>query len=84
MASSHLRLLCVPSSPSAVLTRANLVGLGIEVPQVLVPEHPSIIDGVAVGAVVVAVGRVFASVSVLIVPGLIRRGNWSILRYLII
>ena len=60
MASSHLRLLCFPSSPSAVLTRANLVGLGIEVPQVLVPEHPSIIDGVAVGAVVVAVRRISA------------------------
>ena len=46
------------SSSAAVLAGADLVRLGVQVPQVLVPEHPAVIEGVAVGAVVVAIGRV--------------------------
>ena len=46
------------SLSAAVLAGADLVRLGIQVPQVLVPQHPAVIDGVAVGAVVVAIGRV--------------------------
>ena len=56
-------------SSSTVLALADLVGLGIEVPQVLVPEHPAVIDGVAVGAVVVAIGRVLP-LSVVTIVGL--------------
>ena len=47
---------------STVLAGADLVRLGIQVPQVLVPQHPAVIDGVAVGAVVVAIGGVSASI----------------------
>ena len=47
-------------SSSTVLAGADLIGLGIQVPQVLVPQHPAIIDGVAVGPVIVAIGWVFA------------------------
>ena len=49
-------------SSATVLALADLVGLGIEVPQVLVPEHPAVVDGVAVGPVVVAIGGVSASI----------------------
>ena len=48
----------LPILSAAVLATADLVRLGVEVPEVLVPEHPAVVDRVAVGAVVVAVGRV--------------------------
>ena len=35
---------------ATVLAEADLVGLGIQVPQVLIPQHPAVIEGVAVGA----------------------------------
>ena len=57
------------SSSAAVLALADLVRLGIQVSQVLVPEHPAIIDGVAVGAVVVTIGRI-AAIAVVAVVGL--------------
>ena len=61
----------ITSSLSAtVLVAANLARLGrVLVPKVLVPEHPAVVEGVAVGAVVVAVGRV-VPVAVAIVVGL--------------
>ena len=55
------------SSSAAVLALADLVRLGIQVSQVLVPEHPAIIDGVAVGAVVVTIGRIAAIAVVAVV-----------------
>ena len=55
------------SLSAAVLAGADLVRLGIQVPQVLVPQHPAVIDGVAVGAVVVTVGRVPILVRALVV-----------------
>ena len=48
----------LPTLSAAVLSAADLVRLGVEVPEVLVPEHPPVVDRVAVGAVVVAVRRV--------------------------
>ena len=57
------------SLSAAVLAGADLVRLGIQVPQVLVPQHPAVIEGVAVGAVVVAVRRV-VTVSVVTIVGL--------------
>ena len=58
-----------PSLSATVLAEADLVGLGIQVPQVLIPQHPAVIEGVAVGAVVVAVRRV-VTVSVVTIVGL--------------
>ena len=55
---------------ATVLAEADLVGLGIQVPQVLIPQHPAIIDGVAVGAVVVAVGRISSAISMLVIVSL--------------
>ena len=62
-------------SSSTVLALADLVGLGIEVPQVLVPEHPAVVDGVAVGPVVVAVGWVLASIATIVVSLHLQRVN---------
>ena len=61
----------ITSSLSAtVLVAANLARLGrVLVPKVLVPEHPAVVEGVAVGAVVVAVGGV-VSVSVVTIVSL--------------
>ena len=47
------------SLSAAILAKADLVGLGVQVPQVLIPQHPAIVEGIAVGAVVVAIGWVF-------------------------
>ena len=58
------------SSSAAVLALADLVRLGIQVSQVLVPEHPAIIDGVAVGAVVVTIRWVPILVHALVVLSL--------------
>ena len=63
-----------PSLSAAVLAEADLVRLGVQVPQVLVPEHPAIIDGVAVGAVVVAVRWVPILVHALVVHALNSQG----------
>ena len=68
-----LPMLSAFASSAAVLATANLVRFGIEVPQVLVPEHPAIIDGVAVGAVVVAVGRISSAISMLVIFSLNNR-----------
>ena len=61
----------ITSSLSAtVLVAANLARLGrVLVPKVLVPEQPAVVEGVAVGAVVVAVGGV-VSVSVVTIVSL--------------
>ena len=61
----------ITSSLSAtVLVAANLARLGrVLVPKVLVPKHPAVVEGVAVGAVVVAVGGV-VSVSVVTIVSL--------------
>ena len=57
----------LPSSSAAILATANFVRFGIKVPQILIPEHPAIIDRVAVGAVVVAIGWIAAIAVVAIV-----------------
>ena len=56
-----------PSLSATVLARTDLVGLGIQVPQVLIPKHPPIIDGIAVGAVVVTIAGVLILVLSLVV-----------------
>ena len=57
----------LPSSSAAILATANFVRFGIKVPQILIPEHPAIIDRVAVGAVIVAIGWIAAIAVVTIV-----------------
>jgi len=46
------------SLSAAILAKADLVGLGVQVPQVLIPQHPAVIEGIAVGAVVVTISGV--------------------------
>ena len=58
------------SSSAAVLAGADLVRLGVQVPQVLVPEHPAVIEGVAVGAVVVTISGVLPPTSIMTVVSL--------------
>merc|ERR1719270_1779202 len=55
---------------ATVLAEADLVGLGIQVPQVLIPQHPAIIEGVAVGAVVVTISGVLPPTSIMTVVSL--------------
>ena len=55
---------------ATVLAEANLVRLGIQVPQVLIPQHPAIIEGVAVGAVVVTISGVLPPTSIMTVVSL--------------
>jgi len=55
---------------ATVLAEADLVGLGIQVPQVLIPQHPAVIEGVAVGAVVVTISGVLPPTSIMTVVGL--------------
>ena len=43
---------------AAILAKADLVGLGVQVPQVLIPQHPAVVEGIAVGAVVVPISGV--------------------------
>ena len=62
---------------ATVLAEANLVRLGIQVPQVLIPQHPAIIEGVAVGAVVVTIGRVLPA-TVVPVLSLVGRKIWTL------
>ena len=66
------RLVCFEG---LILVLADLVGLGIEVPQVLVPEHPAVVDGVAVGPVVVAIAWVCAPSVVSVVSLYLQRVN---------
>ena len=63
-----------PSLSATVLAEADLVRLGVEVPQVLIPETPAIIDGVAVGAVVVTIRWVPILVHALVVLSLNLQG----------
>merc|ERR1719400_530172 len=46
------------SLSAAILAKADLVGLGVQVPQVLIPQHPAIVEGIAVSAVVVTISGV--------------------------
>ena len=62
---------------ATVLAEADLVGLGIQVPQVLIPQHPAVIEGVAVGAVVVTIGRVLPA-TVVPVLSLVGRKIWTL------
>merc|ERR1719150_3652506 len=55
---------------ATVLAEADLVGLGIQVPQVLIPQHPAIIEGVAVGAVVVTISGVLPPTSIVTIVSL--------------
>merc|ERR1719168_27629 len=55
---------------ATVLAEADLVGLGIQVPRVLIPQHPAIIEGVAVGAVVVTISGVLPPTSIMTVVSL--------------
>merc|ERR1712018_841510 len=56
------------SSAAILLAGSELVSLcRVLVPQILVPEHPAVIDGVAVGAVVVAISWIFPFAIVTIV-----------------
>ena len=65
------------SSSLAAGAGADLVRLGVHIPQVLVPEHPAVIDGVAVGAVVVTIGRVLPA-TVVPVLSLVGRKIWTL------
>ena len=60
------------SLSAAILARADLVGLGVLISQILIPEHPAVIDGVAMGAVVVTIAWV-PPLSVVTIVGLIGR-----------
>ena len=50
---------CLCSSTAVLLAGTELVGLRrVLIPQILIPEHPPVVDGVAMGAVVVTIRRV--------------------------
>ena len=55
---------------ATVLAEADLVGLGIQVSQVLIPQHPAVIEGVAVGAVVVTISGILPPTSIMTVVSL--------------
>merc|ERR1719220_1529702 len=55
---------------ATILAEADLVGLGIQVSQVLIPQHPAVIEGVAVGAVVVPICGVLPPTSIMTVVSL--------------
>ena len=65
------------ASPAAILPTTDLVRLRVKVPQILIPQHPAIIDGVAVGAVVVTIGRVLPA-TVVPVLSLVGRKIWTL------
>ena len=61
------------SSAAILLAGSELVGLCcVLVPQILIPEHPAIIDGIAVGAVVVAIGWIHP-IAIVTIVGLYER-----------
>ena len=61
------------SSATILLAGSELVGLcRVLVPQILVPEHPAIIDGVAVGAVVVPISWIHP-IAIVTIVGLYER-----------
>merc|ERR1719500_1094396 len=62
--------LCINLLSPTILAKADLVGLGVQVPQVLIPQHPAIVEGIAVGAVVVAIGWVFPPTRIVTVVSL--------------
>jgi len=60
---------CKPLS-ATILAKADLVGLGIQVSQVLIPEHPAVIEWVAMGAVVITISGIRPSTSFMTIVSL--------------
>jgi len=65
------------SSAAILLAGSELVSLcRVLVPQILVPEHPAVIDGVAVGAVVVAISWILP-VTIVTIVGLCEKETYE-------
>ena len=62
---------------AAILAKADLAGLCcVLVPQVLIPQHPAVIEGIAVGAVVVPISGVLPPTGFMTVVSLGRRKSF--------
>ena len=59
---------CLCSSTAVLLAGTELVSLRrVLIPQILIPEHPPVVDGVAMGAVVVTIRRVRSATGIVTV-----------------
>ena len=59
---------------ASILVTADFAGLSrVLVPQVLIPQHPAVIEGIAVGTVVVTISGVFPPTGIMTVVSLGRR-----------
>ena len=56
---------------AAILAKADLASLCcVLVPQVLIPQHPAVIEGIAVGAVVVTISGVLPPTRIMTIVSL--------------